>query len=115
MEEAKPRIRRRHDRSLKEQVLAECGLPGASVAQVALSHGLNANLVHKWRRTAQGVSAPAAVASGATEFLAVTVSPPAEPAADIRIEVRRGPISITITWPMTGAGDCAAWMRELLR
>jgi transposase len=36
---------------LKRRVLDECRQPGASVAQVALSHGLNANLVHKWRRT----------------------------------------------------------------
>ena len=43
--------RRRHDDALKHRVLDECRQPGASVARVALSHGLNANLVHKWRRT----------------------------------------------------------------
>jgi transposase len=30
--------------------LAACDEPGASVAAVAQAHGLNANLVHKWRR-----------------------------------------------------------------
>ena len=30
--------------------MAACGEPGASVAAVAQAHGLNANLVHKWRR-----------------------------------------------------------------
>jgi len=30
--------------------LAACEEPGASVAAVAQAHGLNANLVHKWRR-----------------------------------------------------------------
>ncbi|MDE1557443.1 transposase, partial [Comamonas aquatica] len=30
--------------------MAECAQPGASVASVALSHGINANVVHKWRR-----------------------------------------------------------------
>lgn len=29
--------------------MAACEEPGASVAAVALAHGLNANLVHKWR------------------------------------------------------------------
>jgi transposase len=42
--------RRRHGAELKTQVLAECDGPAASVAAVAQSHGLNANLVHKWRR-----------------------------------------------------------------
>ena len=42
--------RRRHGAELKAKVLAECEEPGASVAAVAQSHGLNANLVHKWRR-----------------------------------------------------------------
>ena len=42
--------RRRHSKLLKAQVLAECSEPGASVAAIAQAHGLNANLVHKWRR-----------------------------------------------------------------
>ena len=50
MEHSKRGGRRRHDDELKVQVVSECGAPGASVAQVALAHGLNANLVHKWRR-----------------------------------------------------------------
>jgi transposase len=45
-----PRARRVHDAQLKSKVLAQCSQPGASVAAVALAHGLNANLVHKWRR-----------------------------------------------------------------
>jgi transposase len=35
---------------LKAQILAKCERPGASVAKVALVHGVNANLVHGWRR-----------------------------------------------------------------
>jgi transposase-like protein len=45
-----PRARRVHDAHLKSKVLAECSQAGASVSAVALAHGLNANLVHKWRR-----------------------------------------------------------------
>jgi len=33
---------------LKAQIVAECGQPGVSIADVALSHGVNATLVHKW-------------------------------------------------------------------
>ena len=50
MQDAKPATRRRHDADLKARVLEACAAPGASVARVAMAHGLNANLVHKWRR-----------------------------------------------------------------
>ncbi len=46
----KTRIRRNHHPALKAQILAECAAPGASVAQVAMAHGINANIVHGWRK-----------------------------------------------------------------
>ena len=54
---AKPQTetRRRHLPEFKARVVDECARPGASVAAVALSHGLNANLVHRWRRQARQV------------------------------------------------------------
>ena len=33
--------------------MAECDAPGASVAKVAMSHGINANVVHRWRQLAR--------------------------------------------------------------
>ena len=41
-------IRRTHSPEFKAQVLAACRQPGASIAAVALAHGLNSNVVHKW-------------------------------------------------------------------
>ena len=60
MDDAKRETRRKHDAELNRQVLAKCAEPGASVARVALSHGLNANLVHKWHRHAAGAERAAA-------------------------------------------------------
>ena len=51
MADSKRTPRRRHADELKVQVLRERQERGASVASVALAHGLNANLVHKWRRS----------------------------------------------------------------
>ena len=48
-----PGQRRSYPKSFKAQVVDECTQPGASVAGMALSHGLNANLVHKWIRRQQ--------------------------------------------------------------
>lgn len=42
--------RRRHPLEFKQQVVAETNRRGASVAGVALAHGINANQLHKWRR-----------------------------------------------------------------
>ena len=34
---------------------------------------------------------------------------------DIEVELRRGAVTMKITWPMSAAADFAAWTRELLR
>ena len=43
----KPLVRRTHSPEFKARVLAACRQPGASIAAVALAHGINANVVHK--------------------------------------------------------------------
>ena len=42
--------RRFYSPEFKAQVRQECHRSGASVAGVALSHGINANIVHRWLR-----------------------------------------------------------------
>jgi transposase len=117
--------RKRHSAELKAQILAECAVPGASVARVAMSHGINANVVHRWRQlvreggsTLVKVPMSTALATAAEGFVPVTVMDPPAAAGktgDIRIELRRGPTALTIRWPASAATDCAAWLRELLR
>jgi transposase len=36
-------------------------------------------------------------------------------AADIRIELQRGPVSVKVNWPATAMAECGAWLREILR
>lgn len=111
MNQAKKKTRRRYHAELKQQILAECALPEASVASVALSHGINANVVHKWRRQSFGMPAVQEPA-----FVPVSLPPPAcVPAPDIRIDLRRGATNVTLSWPVAAAEHCAAWMRELLK
>jgi transposase len=40
---SRPSSRRRYNAELKAQVMAQCDAPGASLAKVAMSHGINAN------------------------------------------------------------------------
>ncbi|MEO8654940.1 MAG: transposase, partial [Ramlibacter sp.] len=110
MNDSKKIVRRRHSVELKAQILSQCAQPGTSEASVALAHGINANVVHKWRRLAGAEPSPVA------SFIPVALPAPSCAApADIRMELRRGATIMTITWPAAAAADCAAWMRELLR
>jgi transposase len=117
MTSEKSGTRRRYGETLKAQVVAECNEPGASVAKVAMSHGINANVVHRWRQLARESQAPAPTKTGEFMALPLAVPPAASPvmAADIRVELRRGATTMTITWPASAAADFAVWTRELLR
>jgi transposase len=122
-----------HGAQIKSKVLAECRQPGASVSAVALAHGLNANLVHKWlrghglQRARLKVDAPAQAALAATpraaqatavQFVAVGLSAqgqPAEPAdaGVLEVELRCGANQVTVRWPATQAAQCTQWLRDL--
>jgi transposase len=45
--------RRRYALAEKQRIIEETRAPGASVADVARAHGINANIVFGWRRLAQ--------------------------------------------------------------
>ena len=120
MDNAKSRRRRTHSKQLKSEVVAACAEPGASVAAIALARGLNTNLVYKWRRQA---SPPAGVpvvrktpatapTSRGAEFVAVPL-PAANPT--ILVEIRRGATNVAVHWPLSAAGECAAWLGTWLR
>ena len=131
--------RRRHSDELKAKVLAACDEPGASISGVALAHGLNTNLVRKWRsgrgaKLAGTAITPAALSKAPAplgtipEFVAIEM--PARPKAAaraaaeptaaapigellIQIELRRGPLHLNVRWPTAAAEDCRAWLSEL--
>ena len=119
--EARPKApkRRFYSPEFKLQAVGECGQAGASIAAVALKHGVNANIVHRWLREHSlgtlRVQPPA--------FVPVTLTaqptppsplsaPPAPP--DIRIEVHRANTTIVVNWPLQGGASCAQWLREWL-
>jgi transposase len=120
MEHATRKKVRQHPAALRQQVLMECAQPGASVARVAQSHGLNANMVHAWRRQERVASAAQdrSKPGPAPQFIALPLPPQvSDPGAlpDIRIELRRGATTVSISWPGQAAGECGAWLRDWLR
>lgn len=114
MEAEKSRKRRRYTRELKDQIIAECEAPGASVAKVALSHGINANIVHGWRKLAGHVPPPVV----RPEFVPVAVAPAVRASVNdrnIELELGRGAVVIKMLWPMDATAELSAFTRELLR
>lgn len=104
------------------------------MAAVALANGINANLLRKWVIDAERLDVTGAESGAATRpldaeslpdnppsdsgFVALQLPPPAPApvtAQDIRVEVHRAGMTITVSWPINAASDCAAWMREILR
>ena len=117
------RKRGRYSDEFKRQVMATCKQPGVSTAAVALANGLNANLLRRWISESQArLSKPAAAKQ--TKALAITTQTQFIPLefrangvapANIQIELQRGATLVRVQWPLAGATQCAAWVREVLK
>ncbi|NEX64913.1 transposase [Noviherbaspirillum galbum] len=99
--------RRPYDAAKKTQILAGYERPGASIAAVAMAHGINANLIHNWRARAmrrQGAVAAAAAASVVPVLVPASATSACN--AELRIELRRGPVRAVVSWPLSEVGKC---------
>ena len=120
--------RREYSQEFKASVLAQCRQPGASLAGIALGHGINPNMVHRWIREERSRQELAELQKNAAVFLPVQLQPAAvapttaaplnhssHDGADIRVEIERAGGKVTVTWPAQSAEVCRAWLREWLR
>lgn len=119
--------RRRHTKQFKARVVSECLKANVSIAGVALSNGLNANLLRRWvleHRGEDGIAPRVDAVDAVTpssrcgEFVALPMpkdSTPAVGTESIRIEIERRGARITVTWPVEAASSCSDWLREVLR
>ncbi|RON16811.1 IS66-like element accessory protein TnpA [Pseudomonas frederiksbergensis] len=106
--------RRSYSKSFKAQVIQECAQPGASIASIALSHSLNANLVHKWIRVqAQKSTALQPAFIPLPMQLAGVNSQAASSTICVEIQHPRG--TVKVNWPTESASACATFLRDLLR
>ncbi|WP_036189757.1 IS66-like element accessory protein TnpA [Marinobacterium lacunae] len=116
------RKRRRHSPEFKAAVISACLQPGASVAQVAREHELNANQVQTWIRTARQRGLQHNRLPAPNDFVklplyasAPSASSPAHEPSEIRIEIPTLRGSISVCWPTAAADQCARWLKELLQ
>ena len=117
LEPAGRRRRRKHSAEFKAELIRACQQPGVSSAAIAMANGLNANMLRRWVNSAEqpeSAAAPARPLPSPPEFLPLKL-PAAQPQTDIRIELQRGGVSVSVIWPVSAAADCATWMRAVLR
>lgn len=136
------RTHRTYTPQFKAELVAACQQPGASIAALALQHGMNTNVLHRWLKeygqgrhrlaaTANPSVNPAqapqttpafvplelnAVAHSRAMAAPAQASPTAVPPQDtIRLECQRQGASMTVHWPLSAAAECAQMLREWLR
>ena len=83
-----------------------------------MARAINANLLRRWvveAERSEAVTAPKALPFPSEAFIAVPVQ--AKPAGNtpIRIEVRRGALTVSVQWPSSAMHECAIWLREVLK
>jgi transposase len=118
------RLRRRHSEAFKSEAVAACRQPGVSIAAIAMSRGVNANLLRRWVVEAERMGAsvadhpvqspPKAPIESGAGFVPVILADKSGEGV-IRLEVRRGSSTVIVQWPASCAQVCAMLLRELLR
>jgi len=88
---------------------------------------MNANVLHRWLKeherngchqlVAARSSASAVLASPAPAFIALKLPSAMQEttSCDIKVELRKGALSMIVTWPVSAAGDLAQWTRAILK
>ena len=113
--------RRQHDRAFKDELVRQSMEAGASVSAIALRHGINANMLFKWRRDhvrAAGQRAAPAVLLAvevAPQAELVTVPTPAVPATPAQrapspsgfIELEFADVQVRVRGPVDEASLCS--------
>ena len=111
------RRRRQYSSEFRADLIKAASQPGVSVAAVALANGMNANLLRRWIKMAQSREnlVTAMSASLPVEGFVPLSMPSPGSDRDVRIELSRGAMSIKVDWPISAAGACALWVREVMR
>ena len=113
------RLRRQYSSEFRARVIEAASQPGVSVAAIALANGMNANLLRRWISMARGremmmMGAVTGTSTAVQGFMPLAMASLGSE-RDVRIELSRGTMSIKVNWPVSAAGACALWVREVMR
>lgn len=124
------RTHRTYTREFKAELVAACQVPGTSIAALAGAHAMNANVLHRWLQEharsgchgshmGEGSAHRSSVAK-ATHLpafipLQLPASHPEPGAKDIKVDIRKGALTMSITWPVSASADFASWATSILK
>lgn len=103
------RQRSSYPKPFKAQVVQECLQPGATVSSVAISHGINANVIRKWLPLYRDQSATTLLPAFVP--LKAAAKRPAE--TSVIIELPMAGQVITVKWPTSDPEGCAQFIRAV--
>jgi len=120
------RTHRTYSPQFKAELVAMSQQPGVSIAALALQHGINSNVLHRWRKEwTQGLhrlapeQAAVATSPAGPAFVAVSLPPPSPVQAGtalrghgLTLHLQRGELVASVQCTVT---ECAALLREVLR
>ena len=123
------RTHRTYTREFKAELVVACQQPGASIAAIAGAHAMNANVLHRWlkehaRSGCHGQSdrsnanrSSVALRQHIPAFIPVQLPMAgAESAAQaIKVEIRKGALTMSITWPGSASADFASWAASIFK
>ena len=120
------RARRTYTPSFKAELVEQCRHVGVSLAAVAISHGMNPNVLRRWIKEADdpGIDSTTRAKSLSVDvqsaFVAVPMSATATQAlgaapVGVRIEIQRNGATVSVMWPTSHLHDSGAWVRDILR
>jgi transposase len=120
------RTRRTYSTSFKSELIEQCRQVGVSCSAVAISHGMNPNVLRRWIKEAAHPSDAAAAPPRPVDvelkpaFVALPMAVPTPQAPDaaqmnVRIDIQRNGTTVSVLWPHFCLSDSAAWVREVLR
>jgi transposase-like protein len=102
------RQRSSYPKPFKAQVVQECLQPGASVSSVAISHGINANVIRKWLPIYRDKAVAPLPA-----FISLQTMPKRHADEAVVIALPLGAQTITGKWPVSDPDGCARFIRSL--
>lgn len=101
--------RRRYSTEFKRQILEACNQLNTSVAQVAREHGLNANLIHNWKRTLK-TSSDVTVQPA---FIPLPMETASKNSTNVLIELPSSQGKMTVHWPTTELAQLATFLKAM--
>ena len=117
------RTHRTYTPEFKAELISACQQPGVSIAALAGQHGMNANVLHRWLKERQRsacqplVAQPMPATREVPAFVPLPLSAPMPEHRDheIRVELRKGALTMVVSWPLRAAADLASWTAAVLK